>query len=262
MNQRDRFSSSGDAGRTIIRPSPGGRNRQARVEEPVMIPRTKPPEVNRQAGFEAASNLLTANALPLLMVVPKLRKLAFHDAVSHLQERLRAEIGGFQNRSLQQGYSEEQVRTASYLLCSLLDETVLNTPWGSDSNWGHDTLLVRFHKEAVGGEEFFPVVDRMLRRPTENLDLLELAYMCLSLGFEGKYRLAPNGLRTLEELRLEIYGEIQRIRGDSPCDLSVNWQGLRDLRNPLTRYVPLWVLAVGAWVAASAGVLGVFLCHQ
>lgn len=245
MSQHDRFSGSGDAGRTIVRPSPGGRRRQDQPYEPAIIPRSIPREMNRAAGFISTSNLLTANALPLLMVVPKLRKLAFHNAISDLQERLIAEIGGFQNRSLQQGSSEEQVRTASYLICSLLDETVLNTPWGSDSNWGHDTLLVKFHKKTVGGEEFFPIVERLLRRPTENLDLLEFAYLCLSLGFEGKYRLEPNGLRALEELRLEIFNEIQRIRGESECSLSVNWQGLRDLRNPLTRYVPLWVLTVG-----------------
>jgi type VI secretion system protein ImpK len=180
------------------------------------------------------------------MVIPKLRKVAFHSSVKDLQERLIAEIGSFQNRSLQQGYSEEQVRTASYLVCSLLDETVLNTPWGSESFWGHETLLVKFHRDAAGGEEFFPIVDRLMRRPAENLDLLELAYMCLSLGFEGKYRLASNGARVLEELRTEIYTEIRGLRGDSGLSLSVNWQGMRDLRSPLTRYVPMWVMAAVA----------------
>src|SRR5208283_1685108 len=222
------------------------------------MPRPRRPQMDRQAGpeFIPSANQLTANALPLLMVVPKLRKIAFHQSVKDLQERLVAEIGTFQNRSLQQGYSEEQVRTASYLICSLIDETVLNTPWGSESFWGHDTLLVKFHREALGGEEFFPVVERFMRRPTEHLDLLELAYMCLSLGFEGKYRLSPNGNRVLEELRAEIYTEIQRLRGDSGLSLSINWQGLRDLRSPLTRYVPMWVLWVGAGLVLLLAYLG------
>ena len=157
---------------------------------------------------------------------------------------------------MQQGYSEEQVRTASYLICSLVDETVLNTPWGSESFWGHDTLLVKFHKKTSGGEEFFPIVEGFMRRPTENLDLLELAYMCLSLGFEGKFRLSPRGDRALEELRTDIYTEIQRLRGDSGVALSVNWQGLRDLRSPLTRYVPMWVLWAGACLLLMLAYLG------
>ena len=249
MNQDDAFSGYRGGGKTVVRPTPGGRRRQGPVAaEPVALPRRTGPPVERRAApeFIASANQLTANALSLLMLVPKLRKIAFHQSVNDLQERLVSEIGTFQNRSLQQGYSEEQVRTASYLICSLIDETVLNTPWGSESFWGHDTLLVKFHREAIGGEEFFPIVDRLMRRPGENLDLLELAYMCLSLGFEGKYRLLPNGNRALEELRVEIYTEIQRLRGDPGLALSVNWQGLRDLRSPLTRYVPMWVLWAGA----------------
>ncbi|MGA2403059.1 MAG: type IVB secretion system protein IcmH/DotU, partial [Syntrophobacteraceae bacterium] len=259
MSNNDPLSGYGSGGKTVVRPSPGGRRRQTRVMgESEAIPGRGRPQMDRQAGpeFIPSANQLTANALPLLMVVPKLRKIAFHQSVKDLQERLVAEIGTFQNRSLQQGYSEEQVRTASYLICSLVDETVLNTPWGSESFWGHDTLLVKFHREAVGGEEFFPIVERLMRRPTEHLDLLELAYMCLSLGFEGKYRLLPNGNRVLEELRLDVYTEIQRLRGDSGLSLSINWQGLRDLRSPLTRYVPMWVLWVGAGLVLLLVYLG------
>lgn len=260
MGQDDRFSGYGygGGGKTVVRPTPGGRRRQApQVAEPVAVARSRIPLVDRQIGAEfiSSANQLTANALSLLMAVPKLRKIAFHQSVNDLQERLVADIGTFQNRSLQQGYSEEEVRTASYLICSLIDETVLNTPWGSESFWGHDTLLVKFHREAIGGEEFFPIVERLMRRPTEHLDLLELAYMCLSLGFEGKYRLLPNGNRALEELRTEIYTEIQRLRGESGLNLSVNWQGLRDLRSPLTRYVPMWVL----WTCAGFVLLLTYL---
>ena len=259
MSEDNPLSGYGSGGKTVVRPTPGGRRRQTPVMgEPAAMPGPRRPQMDRQAGpeFIPSANQLTANALPLLMVVPKLRKIAFHQSVKDLQERLVAEIGTFQNRSLQQGYSEEQVRTASYLICSLIDETVLNTPWGSESFWGHDTLLVKFHREALGGEEFFPVVERFMRRPTEHLDLLELAYMCLSLGFEGKYRLSPNGNRVLEELRAEIYTEIQRLRGDSGLSLSINWQGLRDLRSPLTRYVPMWVLWVGAGLVLLLAYLG------
>ncbi|MDR3567336.1 MAG: type IVB secretion system protein IcmH/DotU [Syntrophobacteraceae bacterium] len=244
MNRDDSFSD-----KTIILPTPGGRRRQGLpAGEPAALPRPRPQRMDRMGGtdFAASANRLTANALPLLIVVPKLRKIAFHESVKDLQERLVVQIRTFHTKSLQQGYSEEQVRTASYLVCSLIDETVLNTPWGAESFWGHDTLLVKFHREAVGGEEFFPIVERLMRRPAENLDLLEFAYMCLSLGFEGKYRLSAAGNRALEELRLEVYTEIEGLRGDPGLSLSLNWQGLRDLRSPLTRYVPMWVLWAGA----------------
>jgi type VI secretion system protein ImpK len=249
MGRDDPFSEFEGGGSTIVRPMPGRRRRQAPVVgKPPSIPEPRRPLLDRHvaAQFITSANQLTAIALPLLIVVPKLRKIAFHQSVRELQDRLVAEIGTFQNKALQLGYTEEQVRTASYLVCSLIDETVLNTPWGSESFWGHDTLLVKFHWEAVGGEEFFPIVERLMSRPGDSLDLLEFAYMCLSLGFEGKYRLIPDGNRALEQLRLEVYLEIQRLRGNPELNLSVNSQGLRDLRSPLARYVPMWALWAGA----------------
>jgi type VI secretion system protein ImpK len=99
-----------------------------------------------------------------------------------------------------------------------------------------------------GGEEFFQILDRLKQQPAQNLDLLELAYLCLSLGFEGKYRYSKDSLHTLEKERQELYLLIQRLKGDSQRELSIYWQGLRDLRNPLIRHVPLWVFAVVAGV--------------
>ena len=246
MSRRGPFSDSDSDTATIVRPSPGWRRQQTPRVEAASTPATRPAEFDVAPGFQPKAGGFTEGALSLLMIASKLRTIVFHDAIGDLQERLAGEIRDFQNRALQQGFSEHHVRIASYFVCSFIDETVLNTPWGGQSNWGHDSLLVRFHKEALGGEEFFQTLDRLLQRPAQNLDLLELAYLCLSLGFEGKYRYVKDGLRELEKLRTEVYLVIQRIRGEPESGLSVTWQGIRDLRSPLTRYVPLWVLAVVA----------------
>jgi type VI secretion system protein ImpK len=147
---------------------------------------------------------------------------------------------------LQKGVSRNQVEIAKYLLCSLIDETVLNTPWGSQSGWGHNSLSSEFFKKMWGGEEFFQIIDRLKQQPAQNLNLLELAYLCLSLGFEGKYRYSKDSLYTLEKERQELYLLIQRLEGDSQPQLSIHWQGLRDLRNPIIRHIPLWVFAAAA----------------
>jgi type VI secretion system protein ImpK len=125
----------------------------------------------------------------------------------------------------------------------LLDETVLNTPWGSQSGWGHNSLSSLFYKKLIGGEEFFQILDRLKQQPSQNRDLLELAYMCLSLGFEGKYRYTNNGLLTLERQRQDLYLLIQQIKGDPQPELSTHWRGVGEEPNPLMRHVPLWVLA-------------------
>lgn len=246
MNEHDPSSKSDDAFLTVIRPSPGGRKVEA-AGRPLDQPgETGPSALDLRAMDIAYSNPLTSNAFSLLSLVPKLRKLPFHNAIPDLRERLVSELKEFENRVLQQGASRDQAKIATYYICSLIDQTVLNTPWGNQSDWGHHSLLNRFHNEAWGGERFFQILDRLLQRPAQNLNLLELAYVCLSLGFEGKYRAVDNGMRALEQLRQELYLQIQRAKGDPERELSIRWQGRRDLRNPLMRHVPLWVLTAVA----------------
>ena len=258
MSQDDPFSPFGDDDRTIIRrPTPGGRARPNPAEDPTNVPSYTPgispprlPEqdIDIQAGFRSdfGENPVVAAALSLLSLVNRLRSMASHRDIPGLQQQLVGEMRGFENRLLQLGMTQEHTRMASYALCSLLDETILNTPWGAQSIWGQQSLLILFHKEAWGGEKFFQIVDHLVRQPAQNLNLLELCYLSLSLGFQGKFRISQNGLNELEQYRLELYQLIRRVRGDFETALSPRWQGLKDVRNALIKYVPFWVIGLVA----------------
>jgi type VI secretion system protein ImpK len=248
MSESDPFSDFGDDDKTVIRPSPGGRRRQTPVSPPVQPMGAGRSQSDLQAVDVEGTNPLITGSYSLLSLVPRLRNLPSHSAIKELRQSLFGELKGFENRVLQKGVSRNQVEIAKYLLCSLIDETVLNTPWGSQSGWGHNSLSSELFKKMWGGEEFFQILDRLKQQPAQHLDLLELAYLCLSLGFEGKYRYAKGSLHTLEKERQELYLLIQRLKGDAQPELSTHWQGLRDLRNPLIRHVPLWVFAVAAGV--------------
>jgi type VI secretion system protein ImpK len=260
VNSDDPFSPFDDEDKTVVRPTPGGRRRTAPAS--VAIAPEPPPirvsdaqlDARRQAVY--GENPLVTAALSLLSLVSRLRNTAVHQSVAELQQQLASELRTFENRVLQQGVSQEHARIASYALCTLLDETVLNTPWGAQSHWGHQSLLVIFHKEAWGGEKFFLFLDRLARQPAQNLDLIELFWLCLSLGLEGKYRIMQNGANQLEHVRDETYQLIQRLRGDFERDLSIRWQGLKDVRNPIIRYVPIWVIAAGTAALLVLAYLG------
>jgi type VI secretion system protein ImpK len=243
MKSSDPFSELTDGDKTVIRPSPGGRRAQTPVAHPQRTAGLVPGRDSVHAIDAAGDNPLIVSAFSLLSLVSKLRNLPFHDAVNELQDRLIAEIRKFESRALAKGASQGQMDIAKYLLCALLDEMVLNTPWGSRSGWGHNSLSSLFYKKLVGGEEFFQILDRLKQQPSQNQDLLELAYLCLSLGFEGKYRYINNGLLTLERERQDLYLLVQRIKGDPQPELSTHWQGVGEEPNPLIRHVPLWVLA-------------------
>jgi type VI secretion system protein ImpK len=258
-----------DGDRTVIRPMPGGRGAKPPPEQqtpdksPPVNPR--PSAAERPQAFEADTpryqsqpvaphasdyfstssglNPLVNAASTLIAVYEKTRHAINHPDVGGLHQRLVSEIKAFENKAREANIKPEVILSARYALCTALDEAVLSTPWGSESAWPQRTLLSLFHNENLGGEKFFLVLDRMREYPTENLYSLELMYILLSLGFEGKYRLIHRGRDYLEQLRDDLFATIRGQRGEYERSLSPHWQGLGGTRKSLTQYVPMWVVA-------------------
>ncbi|MCW8876468.1 MAG: type IVB secretion system protein IcmH/DotU [Kangiellaceae bacterium] len=243
---------------TIIRPTPG-RRREQRAPSPAAPQqpnyRAAPRAQTEDSHFRTSKGLnpLVNAASTLIAVIEKTRNTASHPDVAGLHQRLGSEIKAFQTRVQEIGIKSEICLASRYLLCSAVDEMVLNTPWGAESQWPQKTLLSAFHNETSGGEKFFQILDRMRQTPAENLDMLELIYILLSLGFEGRYRFASRGRDSLEELRDELFAIIRNHRGEYDRTLALKWQGLGKSRSSLTQYLPMWVVAsvVGAILVLS-----------
>ncbi|WP_446808849.1 type IVB secretion system protein IcmH/DotU [Methylomonas sp. 2BW1-5-20] len=249
----------GDDDKTVLRPSPGGRMPQQPTFtqiSPSPQPRTAP-DINIPAlsVFSGTDNdSLLSMAAGILSLAARLRSTVSYAGVDELKQKLAKEVREFENRGLSAGFQQESMRMASYGLCTFLDEIIQNTPWGSQSNWGHQSLLILFHKEAWGGERFFQILEHLVKQPAQNLPLIELCYVLLSFGFEGKYRVMANGSNELEKQRLELYQLTQRVRGDFSPELSPRWHGQKTGNSSLITQVPLWVFA-----SAAGGLL--LLCY-
>ena len=147
----------------------------------------------------------------------------------------------FEQCARAKGLTDPVVLPARYVLCALVDESVLDTPWGSQSVWAKQGLLISFHNETWGGEKFYDALDRLLAYPSGNLHLLELMYLCLALGFEGRYRVRDGGRDQLERVREQLFQTIRTQRGDPERELSPHWRGITPRRDPLIHQLPLWV---------------------
>lgn len=245
----------GDEGeRTIIRPMPGGRRSGGTPPEPpppatpppLPRPTGAPPTAAALAPSQVGLNPLEAAAAPLLSLITRLKNTSSHPDPERLRQRMVEEIKGFTAIARDRGIDEKTVFRARYVLCTTLDEVVLNTPWGRASQWSENSLLVTFHNETWGGEKFFELLDSIILDPRKNLYLLELMYLCLAFGFQGRYRLLDNGRSRLDEQRERAYNAIRTARGEFERELSPHWRGEIEQRNPLIRYVPLWVVAAVA----------------
>ena len=234
---------------TVFRPRPGaGKRGPERPASPE--PRAYPPSPTGRAiptaavrDFSAAGlNPILQAASPLLILAGRLRSSLSNPDVAGLRRQALEQVREFEERARAAGVPNEIVLAARYALCSALDEAVLSTPWGGQSAWSSESLLVTLHGEAWGGEKFFDMLSKICKEPARHIDLMELQYVCLALGFAGKYGNVERGHTRLAEIQADLYRRIRDHRGVPPPELSLHWRGMQDRRNPLIRYVPWWVI--------------------
>jgi type VI secretion system protein ImpK len=243
---------------TILRPRPGAGKRGA---EPAQQAPARPASQSYASAAHAQAepipaaardalgvglNPLVKAASPILILAGRLRGSLQGSDAGNLRRQALEEVRQFEERARAGGVANEVVLAARYALCAVLDEAVLSTPWGAQSEWAQQTLLVTLHREAWGGEKFFEMLERIATDPTRHIDLMEMLYLCLSMGFAGKFQVLERGHARLAEVQHDLYGKIRNFRGAAPAELSLRWQGLQDRRNPLIRFVPWWVVGAGA----------------
>jgi len=193
---------------------------------------------------------LLAAANPLLNLIPQLRNMPHADPAA-LREYLVAQVQLFEARAKQAGIRNETIIGARYCLCTALDETVAQTPWGGSGVWSKNSLLVTFHNEAWGGEKFFQLLSRLAQNPQQHIELLELMNACLAMGFEGRYRVVDNGRTQLETLRQRLADIIRTARGELEAALAQHWKGASDTGRRGWRLVPFWIVGLLSLLVAA-----------
>jgi type VI secretion system protein ImpK len=252
------FSEPDDSDRTVIRPAPGGRRPAAPPPGPATTPAPAPiqtaaPITGGAERIELGLSPLTAAAAPLLQLLARLRNTLSQPDSGDLRERTVQEMRRFEQAARDAQIPMDQLRPAHYALCASLDDVVLNTPWGSQGAWSVNSLVSTFHGEVRSGDRFFDVLNDLKKTPGTFLPVLELMYLCLALGLQGRYRLSPRGSSELDRLREDLYTVIARQRQALEPDLSAHWKGVDAPYRPTRGGVPIWVgAALAAAVIAGA----------
>jgi type VI secretion system protein ImpK len=238
----------------VAAPAPAARPAAAPARAPVsradMVP---PAAINDFLG--GGLNALVQAASPLLLLAVQLRNSVSQPDAAHLRDQVIAQVRQFESRAQAAGIAAQTITAARYVLCSTLDESVMNTPWGQQSGWAAKTLLVVFHGESYGGEKFFVILDRLCADFSRHIDLIELMYICLTLGFGGRYQIEVDGRAKLADIQEDLYRRLKGQRAPAAEELAPHWKGIEDRRNPLVRHVPLWVIVA----AGACLLLGAFL---
>ncbi len=208
-------------------------------------PRVSPPlpAVSLADFVGGGKNPLLAAATPLIALMGRTRLSATAPNIVQLREHAIREVHAFNERVDKLGVLDEIKSGARYALCCSVDQAVFSTPWGIQSGWQAQTLLYTFQDVTDDGETFFKILERSLEQPPQYADLIELQYVCLLLGYTGRYQAMPNGAAKLQDLRERLYRTLRDLRGAAPGALSGQWQGAPVARRRVLRGVPLWVIA-------------------
>ncbi|WP_447529915.1 type IVB secretion system protein IcmH/DotU [Vreelandella sp. TE19] len=145
-------------------------------------------------------NPLVDAAGSLLGMVVRVRQLDNVSDVERLYRQVVDEIAAIEIELTEQGYDRATLLAYRYVLCSFIDEAVMGMPWGRQSKWAEHSLLTRFHNETWGGEKVFSILARLQQEPKRYRDMLAFIYLCLCLGFEGRYRVMSHGRDEYEQI--------------------------------------------------------------
>lgn len=239
---------------TIVRPGSADRLPLPGAGEAMAGP-PAPEEISAFLG--RGRNPLLHAASPLLLLAVQLRHSANAGDAEALRAQVQTQVRRFESRLAEGGVGTQTITAARYVLCATLDEAVLNSPWGERSGWASRTLLVTFHGESYGGARFFQLLDQLLQDVPRHIELLELMYACLALGFSGRFQIEAGGRARLADIQDDLQRRIRAQRGALPDALSPNWRGLDQRGSPLARRLAPWLVA-GACLAVVLGVYGWF----
>ena len=208
------------------------------------------------ALMTASLNPLVSAASPLLSAAPRIRAMVQHPNPAGLKDALADGVRKFEAQARAEGLPNEQVVAARYILCTLLDESAASTPWGGSGVWANQSLLVLFHNETWGGEKVFQLMSKLAENVPTNRNLLELMYVVLAFGFEGRYRVLNDGKSQLDGIRVRLSQMLKQGRPEPDKALSPRWQGVPAKVKKLGHGLPMWVLGSLAALVLMAVYVG------
>jgi len=156
----------------------------------------------------------------LFSVVGKLKDLASYRQLGKLQKELMQEVDTFQAALQGHGYNAEYIIVTRYILCAALDDIISNTTWGGQGQWDSYNLLAAFNQDLQHQDKFFTIMERAIKEPAVYIDLMELMYICLSMGYKGQYRSTEHNQYQLEQITNSLYKHIRAYRGSFSKTLS------------------------------------------
>jgi type VI secretion system protein ImpK len=195
----------------------------------------------------------------LLLIVIRMREAEDLGEPSALRKLINYYLDLFEKNCATLKLDRESIAEAKYALVALVDETVLSVPGQCRDYWIERPMQLDHFGDNLAGEAFYGKLEKMLLEPEQKKGVLEIYYLCLSLGFEGKYKLGNPQER--ERIIDNLGAILRRTKTRVSAELSPHGRRLEKGKafHGATFAVPLWLTAVVCAAGAAAAWVLLFL---
>jgi len=201
---------------------------------------------------------LAGNSLPdfctdIFLAVLRIQKTGDVGSFEPLHPNIQKLFETFEERCKRLALDHDDVATAKYALAAFMDETVLNSQWPHKDRWADNPLQLDYFGTYLAGENFFDKLEEVRARADAKPDLLQIYYLCLLLGFKGKY--GVSGEEKLRSLIESVGAEVGRVKAAGLKELSPHWKIPDGPQAVVSDKLPRWLVLTCWGVVAFALVL-------
>jgi len=185
----------------------------------------------------ANPNDLIAFAGPVLDLILRL-KAGIVAPSNDLRPKIAALLTDFENRAERYRFSSKITQVAKFALASFVDETMLSSNFNLKEQWEKNPLQLEYFGEHLAGNKFFEKLSAMLKQVDVTADAVEIYYVCMLLGFKGRYAVYEKD--RLLSIMQETANALVRAGKIRPVELSPHWMADDQPEPPKPRKMPTW----------------------
>lgn len=153
--------------------------------------------------------------------------------------QVRRLLDNFERGARHLNASVDDIYAAKYAFCAAVDETILSGDSPIRDEWERSPLQLILFGDQLAGEHFYTELETVRHRGASSVETLEIFYMCLLTGFQGKYMLESK--EKLNYLIATLDKEIAHLKGKR-AQFAPHWKSPDNIKHLMRAEIPMWVL--------------------
>ncbi len=153
--------------------------------------------------------------------------------------QVRRLLDNFERNARRMNTAIDDIYAAKYAFCAAVDETILSSDMVIREIWERAPLQLMLFGDQLAGENFYKELEAVRHRGQASVQALEVFYMCLITGFQGKYALESK--EKLNYLIATLDKEIAHLKGKR-TQFAPHWKSPDNIKHMMKAEIPMWTI--------------------